>query len=203
MAKILGIEVDKILIYPLGGISKFKSILNISPKEEFLILMMGPLFQFLAYFLLLFIFPKDAILIKNYHYGILLFNLLPIYPLDGGKLVNILLSINLSFKNSLSLTIIISYIIVGLMIIISYPNIYLNLIIMILFLIYKIIKEQKQINFTYQKFILERYLYKYKFKNSIIINNPNKFHRNKRHLLKLDNKYYLESEYLEKKYKKG
>lgn len=164
---------------------------------------MGPLFQFLAYFLLLFIFPKDAILIKNYHYGILLFNLLPIYPLDGGKLVNILLSINLSFKNSLSLTIIISYIIVGLMIIISYPNIYLNLIIMILFLIYKIIKEQKQINFTYQKFILERYLYKYKFKNSIIINNPNKFHRNKRHLLKLDNKYYLESEYLEKKYKKG
>lgn len=149
------------------------------------------------------IFPKDAWLIKKYHYGILLFNLLPIYPLDGGKLINLLLSTNISFKNSLNATIIISYIIVILIVIVNYPNIYLNLIIILLFLMYKIIKEQKQINFIYQKFILERYLNKYKFKNSIIINHPDKFHRNKRHLLKLGNKYYLENEYLEKKYKKG
>lgn len=32
----------------------------------------------------------------------------------------------------------------------------------------------------------------------MIINSPNKFHRNKRHLLKLNDKYYLEEEYLEK-----
>ncbi len=192
---------DKIIIYPLGGISKFKSMLNIPPKKEMFILIMGPLFQFIAYLILIHIFPYDIILIRKYHYGILFFNLLPIYPLDGGKLINIILSSKLSFKESLFLSIIISYITIVSILILNHTNIQLNLILMITFLIYKVTKEYKRINFVYQKFILERYLYKYKFKKSMIINSPNKFHRNKRHLLKLNDKYYLEEEYLEKIYK--
>ena len=198
----LGIEVDKIIIYPLGGISKFKLTLNISPEKEMLILIMGPLSQFIAYLILMHIFPYDIVLIKKYHYGILFFNLLPIYPLDGGKFINIVLSLRLSFKESLLLSIIISYITITLVLAINHTNIQLNLILMIAFLIYKVTKEYRQIDFIYQKFILERYLYKYKFKKGIIINNPGKFHRNKRHLLKLNDKYYLEEEYLEKIYKK-
>ena len=199
MAYLLGVEVDKIYIYPLGGISKFNMPLNISIKKEFLILISGPLFQFVAYFILNIIF-NDKELIKTYHLGILVFNLLPIYPLDGGKLINLLLNCFVPYKLSLKIIIYISYIFTILVFFIN--NISINLIITIGLLTILIIKEHKKINYKYNKFLLERYINNYKFKNSIIINNINNLYRSKRHIIKLNNKYYLEKEYLSKKYKK-
>ena len=76
-AKVLNLEIDKIYIYPLGGISRINMPLNISIYKELLVLIMGPLFQFLSYYILLFIFD-DYELITRYHLGILLFNMLPI-----------------------------------------------------------------------------------------------------------------------------
>ena len=58
MAYLLGIKIDEIYIYPLGGISKFNMDLNISIKKELLILINGPLFQYLAYLILLIIMPN-------------------------------------------------------------------------------------------------------------------------------------------------
>ena len=57
MAWICGARVEKILIYPLGGISKFSTSFNISLVKEFLILLLGPLFQFIACYFLLVLFP--------------------------------------------------------------------------------------------------------------------------------------------------
>ena len=68
------------------------------------------------------------------------------------------------------------------------------------FLIYKITKEYKNIEYLYQRFILERYLNKYNLKKSVIINNINNFYRNKRHLIKVEDKYFLEKEILNKIY---
>lgn len=192
---------EKIIIYPLGGIVKFNMPLNTSKMKELLIIISGPLFQFIAYYILLKYYRNDS-LVKLYHYNILLFNLLPIYPLDGGKLLNLFISNIIPYKKSLQITITISYLIVIFLLIINYQNIQLNLIIMSAFLIYKIIKEQKQIKYNYNKFLLERYLNKYNFSKSKIINNENDFFRNKRHLIKENDKYYLEEEYLRKKYKK-
>ena len=200
MAKILKVEVDKIYLYPLGGISKFNLDLNSPPLTEIVILLAGPIFQFIAFVLLLFLLPKYNQLIKMYHYQILIFNLLPIYPLDGGKLLNILLSLKVPYKRSLNLSIAISYISLLLILIINSNNIKLNIIIMILFLIYKISKEKRKIPITYEKFLLERYIKKYKFKDTKIVNNINNLYRNKSHLIKENNKYYYENDYLLKKY---
>ena len=98
MAYLLGIKIDEIYIYPLGGISKFNMDLNISIKKELLILINGPLFQHLAYLILLILLPSKKDIITIYHYSILSFNLLPIYPLDGGKIIKRLLHIFLRFK---------------------------------------------------------------------------------------------------------
>ena len=75
-AKIFKVEVDKIYIYPLGGITKLNMNLNIHPLKEFVIVLMGPLFQYISYFILINLFEKE--IVQAYHYGILLFNLLPI-----------------------------------------------------------------------------------------------------------------------------
>ncbi len=201
-AIILKIEVDKIYIYPLGGISKFNLSLNSSIKKEFLILVMGPIFQELAKNLLLILLPKYHTMILFYHYGILLFNLLPIYPLDGGKLVNLLLASFYPIKRSLIISIYISYIIVISLFIININNLNLNIIIISIFLIYKITKEHQQINYSYNKFLLERYLNNYHFKKSKIINNKEKFYRNNYHLIKIGDIYYKERDFLKKIYKK-
>ena len=70
-------NIKKIIILPFGGITIFNEYINKSLKEEFVILVLGPLFQILFYFILCF-FNIESILITNYHYSLLLFNLLPI-----------------------------------------------------------------------------------------------------------------------------
>ena len=83
-------HIKKVVILPFGGITIFNELINKSLKEEFVILVLGPLFQILFYFVLVF-FNIDNSLITSYHYSLLLFNILPIIPLDGSKLLNIIL----------------------------------------------------------------------------------------------------------------
>ena len=199
MAYILGIKINEIYIYPLGGISKFNMDLNISINKELLILINGPLFQHLAYLLLLMIIPNYKDLINTYHYSILMFNLLPIYPLDGGKLIKLLLNKIMNYKSSLKLIINISYLVTIILLLTSNKNI--SIFIMISLLLILITKEKNKMDYIYNKFLIERYLNNYNFKSLKIINNINNLYRDKSHLIYKNNKYIKEKEYLEKMYK--
>ena len=70
----------------------------------------------------------------------------------------------------------------------------------IVLLFFFIGKEQHKIDYIYNKFLLERYLKKYTFKKCKLIQNEKNFYRGKRHLIKEGNSYYLEKDFLEKKY---
>lgn len=198
-AKILGINVKYIYIYPLGGISKFNMLLNDYIWKELLILLAGPLTQNIAYIILINIFNRDREVILIYHLSILIFNLLPIYPLDGGRIVNLLFNIFIPYKKSLQLIIKISYI-TTLIIFIIQKNITINIIVMLLFLLILIHKEENKVNFIYNKFLLERVMNNYNFKRRKMINNITNFYRNRTHLIKENGKVYEEKEYLTKKY---
>lgn len=201
-AKCFKVEVDKIYIYPFGGIAKFYLPENYSILKELIILINGPLFQEIAKIILIIIFPKYSNSIILYHYSILLFNLLPIYPLDGGKLLNLLISFITPYKKSLIISIIISYLIVFFIFIININSIKLNTLIVVFFLLYKINIEENNINYKYESFLLERYLDSYKYKRKEIIDNEKKFYKEKSHIINYNNKYYFEDEFLIKKYKK-
>ena len=110
MAKLLKIEIDKIYIYPLGGITKLNMNLNTNPLQESLVLLAGPILQLVFYAIYQLILPEYQSLIEFYNYQILFFNLLPIYPLDGGKILNIIVSSKVPYKLSLRYSIFISYI---------------------------------------------------------------------------------------------
>ena len=197
------IEVDKIYIYPFGGISKFHLSLNESLLKEFIILIMGPLVQFVFSFLLLKLdfFNSYQRLIMVYNYTILTFNLLPIYPLDGGKLLNIVLSFHVSFQKSLNVTFLISYFTI--FFIASYFLIHyfsINVIVIISFLWYKLKKEEGCKNYLFDKFLLERYLNQYQFKRRKKVENINDFMRGRNHLVRRGARYYTEKEILYKKF---
>ena len=202
-AYFLKVEVNKIYIYPFGGISKLNLSLNEELFKELIILIMGPLMQLIFYFILVNInyFINYKELITIYNSSILLFNLLPIYPLDGGKLLNILLSYKISFKKSLKISLLISYITI--IIFLSFfllKDLSLNLIIIISFLFYKVREEDKKKNYLVDKFLLERYLHKYKYKKRKNVDSVDDFMRNRNHLVKVGNKYHTESEVLYNKF---
>ena len=201
MAYLFHIKVEYISIYPLGGVSHFKMPLNINPIKELLILIMGPLFQIIAYLILIKILPYDQKIIEFYHWHILIFNLLPIIPLDGGKLFILFIQKIVPYYSSYRIMFIISIIILLLIIMIN--DITINILITIVLLGTLIMKEQQKIIILYEKFLLERYLYNYHFKKKKIIKNEKSFFRNYEHLIKIGDNYIFERNFLQKKYEKN
>lgn len=197
-AKSLGIETDSIYLYPLGGISRINIPLNIPIYKDILILIMGPVFQFISYYMLLYFF-NDYELVTRYHIGILLFNMLPIYPLDGGKLLNIIFTCIIPYKISYRIIIYISYLF-NIILLFCNDKISINMILIYIVLIAIIRKEQLKESMVYNKFLLERHLNNYKYKKSKIIKNVNSFYRTKNNILYDGKHYYDEKELLRKKY---
>ena len=162
-------QIDKIIILPFGGLTIFKEFINRPINEELLITIMGPINQILFYFFYNFLFGQN-ILITNYHYGILLFNLLPIYPLDGIKIINLLLSKWISFKMSHLVTIFISIIMIIIVLILSLIfKINMTFLLILIFLLVKIYSELKNHHYLFNKFLFERYLYNFSFNKRKII----------------------------------
>ena len=161
---------------------------------------MGPIFQIIYYLLIInFLTINDYQLFKMYHYSILIFNMLPIYPLDGGKLLNIILSFITSYQKSYILTILLSFSTIIIILILSIKinfSLSFNLYLIISLILIKLTKLYKDRLYYYNKFKLERYLNNYHFKKIKVIPNINKMMRDKRHIIKKENKYLTEKEYL-------
>lgn len=195
-AKYYGWNTDKIYIYPLGGITKFNESINRSLKEEFIIVIMGPVFQLIFFFILTSFGIKDLYL---FNFLLLGFNLLPIYPLDGGKILNIILAYFFSYRRSFLATITFSFLVYFLIVIIicsSYKSLFF--VIVIFSLLFKIIEEFKKRNYYFNKFLLERYLYKFRFPKIKYIKDIKKMYRNRSHIFILDNTFVTEGEMLKK-----
>ena len=88
-AKLLNFNVKKIIIYPFGGITKIEDLINKDINEELLIATSGIITEYLFYLLIVYLYFKGLIREKVlntytiYNNSIILFNLLPIHPLDG------------------------------------------------------------------------------------------------------------------------
>ena len=98
MAKILKIEVEEITFLPIGFYLKISGLEDYSFIKQFLVLIAGPLSYFFSLLLLRILLNLNIISIYGYEDGIisnnfiLIFNLLPIYPLDGSKLIELFLA---------------------------------------------------------------------------------------------------------------
>lgn len=202
-ALIFKYKIIKINIYPFGGYSIFQNDLNISFIKEFLVFLGGILFQFILYLIFKYNINNYSFIYKvfiNYNTSIILFNLIPIIPLDGSKVINILLNNFISFKYAHLITIYISYIFVFILIVLFYNN--LNMNIMILLLLFLLIKEHKIHKYLFNNFLVERLVKEIKFKKNNFINklNLNKMMKYRNNIFIIDNRYISEKEILYKKY---
>lgn len=181
-----------------GGVTILNEDLNLNIYKEILTLIMGPIFQILLFLLIYILYNNGYVnpntynkvfIVNNY---LLSFNLLPILPLDGGKLLNNVLDLIFSYNLSHIISIIIS--IITLPILICFDN-KLIVILLIIFMIIKIIEEIKTHKYRLPKLLLERKLKNIKFKKIIKINNIKEVKRNKSFLIKINDMYINEKTY--------
>ena len=189
-------NISRVEVYPFGAITIYDDKIDKPLKEELIITIMGPIFQIILFYIYLYLNNKYIIsdyffsLVKNYHYSILIFNLIPIVPLDGSKIINIIFNKIFCFKKSYIFLLFISIMNMLIFIIININN--TSYVLIISFLISEIIKYYKNKDYIFNRFILEKYLYKNNYKKYIKINNIYKMKRNKKHLIKYNDNYISE-----------
>lgn len=96
VALILKVNVTELILLPFGVCATYSE--NISPRKEIIISFAGPIMS-----LIMAIFSKDN-LISNVNFIIMILNLIPIYPLDGGRLQKNFLILKYKYKKGIKIS---------------------------------------------------------------------------------------------------
>ncbi len=188
-------HIKSIILLPLGLLLKFEDNLNKPLIEEFIISISGVIFQLVF---ITFIHNYYLVLSSNI---ILIFNILPIYPLDGSKVINIILNKITNFKTSYFLTLLLSFITLIILISMSIINKSLIFIISFIPLLINLIELIINKDSVFIKFLLERYLYNITFKKYKYINSIKYMKRDYTHYIINGNNVESEKNFLKNYFK--
>ena len=205
--KLFKYQIIKVELFPFGGYTDIYKKINSNILKD-LIISMGGIFSQLILCIFLLLFKNYFSLITynlwwNYNLTILFFNIIPIIPLDGNKIVHNLLELFLPYHYSYYLNLFLSFIFFILFIYINYKYSYDNYFICG-FMIYEMFIYYKDYKYIFNRFLLERSIYNLDYAK--IDNHTKKItelKKNVLHYFKKNNKYFKEDkviqEYLCKK----
>lgn len=168
------IKINSINIYGFGALIDCDSKSNSFIKDLFIYLG-GIIFNIISLIFL----PAEF---KKYTYIIVIFNILPIYPLDGFRIILCVFSYFVKYKIALYMSYIISVLSIIISIIFIINHLDFLLVLNLIYLIIINIIELKNINKSYNLFTLDRYLNSYSFKyrrikfNEKVIDSLYKYH---------------------------
>jgi stage IV sporulation protein FB len=158
-------RIRKVSLLPFGGVAEMDEHGNRPLHEELLVVIAGPIqhvwMMGLAALLYSFhIVPKvfyDDFLM--YNWMIVCFNLLPIWPLDGGKLILLILSRVKTFLSAMQWTVVSSFFLLVCLhaMVLIWAPFQLHLWIVLSFLYFSLWQEWKQRHYVMMRFLLERY----------------------------------------------
>lgn len=193
-------------ILPFGGYTHIDKRINSSINKDILICMGGIINQIIL-FIVIYLFKNSMNIITynlfiKYNFFIMIFNILPIIPLDGNNLFHLLLEKYFSYKKAYYINLYISIIVLVIFLLINYIYNIDNYFI-ITFLVYKLILYIKNYKYLHNRFLLERILYNLDYKS--INNNTNNIDDIKKevyHFFKINNKYINEKDYIKESFYK-
>lgn len=191
-------NIQSVRLYPFGALTMFQEHLNKPMKEEMLIVIMGPIFQCIYYFLMNFTNHSSALL-TSFHYGLLGFNLLPIIPLDGSKIFHLFCQEVCSYYRSMYILFLISSLSLFFFGAHMLRESFIWCLIFLL-LLGKGLEMFYKKNAVFSKFVLERVLYTFSFPKRKVIYGKriNAMKRDTKHLFCIDGKQYTEKQILQK-----
>jgi len=158
-------RIQTIVLWVFGGVMKTDEYGSRKIFEEFIVTIAGPFQHLIIYLFVIGLLkniplPESIIfLLLYYNTIILLFNLLPIWPLDGGKLFFLLNSLFFPYRQAYEHTIIFSMIISFVLItahIFLFPF-NLSSLLIIIFLLIENSKDWQQRYYIFIRFLLQRY----------------------------------------------
>ncbi|SFP87063.1 site-2 protease family protein [Caldicoprobacter faecalis] len=173
MARALHLRVLEIELLPFGGVARIESFLEVNPRDEVYIAIVGPLSNAILVLGCMALEKLGLIPSKDYDFFIQAnlmlagFNLLPAFPLDGGRILRAILSRELGIKRATRITTIGGFALALFLVMTGVYAIYYGifnptLFIMAGFLAYSALKENRMATYvmvrdlTYKKDILIR-----------------------------------------------
>lgn len=205
--KCFGYEIEKVEIFPFGGVTTTSKYINSPINKDIIIYMGGVLFQAILFFCFFSCYKIGKInentffIFKMYNQSIFLFNLLPIRPLDGGEILLLILQKYFPFSKSLHLSIRFSMISLILFILYTVKS-NLNNYIVVTFLIFQMYIIYKKRKIYIHKFLLERYIHELPYQKieHNEVKNIDLLKKETLHFFKEKNKYIHEKEVLREKF---
>ena len=199
---LFNINIDSIVIYPFGGVTKVNKKIHERIYKDILISLGGIIFQILLFFLIQYLYKVGIIVYSTfdlfliYNKSVILFNLIPIIPLDGSKLLLSICSKFVSYRLSYIIMIVVSSLSLLLFIVF---NVFLKLndIVIYAFLVSNLIICIKEFKYVRNKFYLERIIYD-NYYNAIISNSSNieDMRIDKYYYYKVGDRYVNERKYI-------
>lgn len=166
-AKHFGWRIREIRLTPFGGVAVTEEAGSIPAREEAIVAICGPLmnaamigFAFTMEFAGLWTEAWKQYWI-NANTALLLFNLLPIMPLDGGKLLQSALSMIIPYRRTMRITVIVSLLASGVMLgtacsRLGTGGLELNLAMIASFLLYSNWHEWRTLQYRFLRFLMRR-----------------------------------------------
>ncbi|MFC0557805.1 M50 family metallopeptidase [Halalkalibacter alkalisediminis] len=157
-------RIHKIELLPFGGVAEVEDVGNRPFHEELIVILAGPLqhiwMMLLSYALVHFSFwtSTDHHLFIWHNIMILCFNLIPVLPLDGGRLVQLWCTYRFPYVQALTYSRWSSATVLAMMIVVSmiwFPY-HLNLWVIITFLLLTNYLEWKQRYYRFMRFLMAR-----------------------------------------------
>ena len=206
-------ELEELKFFGFGGILKFKGELNKSNKEDMLVNSGGVLFNLLFLIILLLFSNADMSLIqlKRYQYlvfaqiFVIVFNLLPIPPLDGSRIFSAILCCFFPYKKVLKITSTCNLVLMNLLLMLVLVFDLRQYFLLLLVIAYSAFKYNGQTTYLFQRFLLQKKLYR---NNALPLKNirinhdawENHMYRGYQNLFQINSYLNHETKYLNFKY---
>lgn len=169
-AKRFGIKVDQIILLPIGGIASMRKMPD-DPREEFIVAISGPLFNIIL--ALVFFYPLYNLLGAEIFFSpsletwpktiayafwinplLALFNLLPAFPMDGGRILRAFLAQRMDYRKATRIAVQLGHFFAILFIFLGIRYNHLLLIIIAFFIYFSASQEGAQVDL---RMVLKRF----------------------------------------------
>ncbi|NLO21354.1 MAG: hypothetical protein GX119_05070 [Syntrophomonadaceae bacterium] len=103
VALALGVRISEVELLPFGGQAAVEDFTGLEPRKEIYIALAGPVLSFIMAGVFFYLIPFQGPLFSlfvNINLFLGLFNLLPVLPLDGGRILRALLSSPIGYRKA-------------------------------------------------------------------------------------------------------